>query len=324
MPLYGILASEVKLSREIIMSCHRLAIACCAFLFLGGICVCVQADETTTAKELIPREATPINKSGTILIDLKPKRLLIKSEVALREGMLEMLACIKRTKEHESILAVDARAREVHAGLVALGAEPGSTAKFFPDYKPATGQQINIFVSWIDANGKLQREDAQKWVRHATHRYFLQKLTALPKGLKLPTDTELRWDEKHKELLWHGTMTAAQRDSLQGLSTDKDFRAAIKAMFDESQVRQMKAQWVFAGSGFNTDSVTGEKYYLAEGGDLICIANFATATIDLEIESSAANDGLVYEAYTERIPAIGTKVIIELVPVFKNAPTSEK
>lgn len=262
-------------------------------------------------------EPTALNKAGTVLVDLKGKRLLLQGEVVLREGMLEMLLCRKQTKEHESILSVDAKAQLIHAGLISLGAEPGSPAKFVPEYKAATGQQISIFLTWTDANGKVHRDPAQSWIRHATRRYFIQKLEAFPKGLKLPADSDLKWDERHKELLWYGTMSEAQRETLQKLSTDTAFRAAIKAMFDQSQVRQMDAQWVFAGSGFNTDSATGEKYYLAESGDVVCVANFATATIDLSIESSATNEGLMFEAYTERIPPVGTKVTIELVPVFK-------
>ena len=284
------------------------------------------ADDATTAKPAteLAGELTPLNKSGTVLVDFKGKRLLIKSEVVLREGMLEMLACLKQTKEHESILSVDAKAQLVHAGLIALGAEVGSPAKFVPDYKPATGQPINIFLTWTDASEKLQRVPAQSWVRHATRRYFVQKLDAFPAGVKLPADGDLKWDAKHKELLWYGPMSATQRDDTLKLTADAGFRTAIKAIFDQSQIRQMDAQWIFAGSGFNTDAATGEKYYLAEGGDLICVANFATATVDLTVESSATNDGLMFEAFTERIPPVGTKVTIELVPVFKKGEVDKK
>jgi len=296
-------------------------------LMCGLVAVCAigvrpvaGADEAAKPKETAASgEPTPLNKAGTVLVDLKGKRLLVKSEVALREGLLEMLLCLKQTKEHESILSVDARAQVIHAGLISLGAEPGSPAKFVPEYKAATGQPLNIFLTWTDANGKLHRDPAQSWVRHATRRYFIQKLEAFPKGLKLPADSDLKWDDKHKEVLWYGPMTEAQRDSLLKLTADPGFKAAIKTIFDQSQIRQMDAQWVFAGSGFNVDSATGEKYYLAEAGDVICVANFATATIDLSIESSATNDGLMFEAYTERIPPVGTKVTIELVPVFKKS-----
>ena len=269
------------LNRNCFVAFYAALAACCllpAMLVYSDEPAVPKKAETAPAGEL-----TPLNKAGTVLIDLKGKRLLIKSEVVLREGLLEMLVCLKQTKEHESVLSVDAKAREIHAGLVALGAEAGSPAKFVPEYKPASGQPINIFMTWTDAAGKLQRVPAQSWVRHATRRYFVQKLEAFPKGLKLAADSDLKWDERHKELLWYGTMSEAQRDSLQKLTTDTAFRAAIKAIFEQSQIRQMEAQWVFAGSGFNTDATTGEKYYLAEVGDLICVANFATATVDLSV-----------------------------------------
>lgn len=299
------------------MRSPAFAVAICATLTVALMTLATQAADETPPTSKDSGDLKPLNKAGTVLVDLKGKRLLLKSEVVLREGLLEMLACIKQTKEHESILSVDSKAQLVHAGLISLGAESGSPAKFVPEYKAATGQPINIFLTWTDADGKLHRDPAQSWVRHATRRYFIEKLETFPKNLKLPADGDLKWDDRNKELLWYGPMSEAQRDSLQKLSNDTAFRAAIKSMFDASQVRQMDAQWVFAGSGFNTDSATGDKYYLAEGGDLICIANFATATIDLSIESSATNDGLMFEAYTERIPPVGTKVTIELIPVFK-------
>jgi len=57
---------------------------------------------------------------------------------------------------------------------------------------------------------------------------------------------------------------------------------------------------------------------------LICVANFATATLDLSASSSAANDDLMFEAFTEKVPPIGTKVTIELIPVFKDEEKVDK
>lgn len=70
----------------------------------------------------------------------------------------------------------------------------------------------------------------------------------------------------------------------------------------------MQHDWVFAGSGFWKDDETGKEYYQAEGGELICLSNFSTATLDLPIESSRDNQDLIYEAFTENIPPLGTKV----------------
>lgn len=78
--------------------------------------------------------------------------------------------------------------------------------------------------------------------------------------------------------------------------------------------RSMKERWVFAGSDFWTDEETGKRYYQAEAGDLICVSNFPTATMDLNVESSAANSGLIFEAFEERIPPRGTQVYLILKP----------
>jgi hypothetical protein len=119
-------------------------------------------------------------------------------------------------------------------------------------------------------------------------------------------------------------MTDAQRDACLKLSNDAAFQKAIKTFYKQSQIRQMNAKWVFAGSYFLTDEKTGEKFYQAESGDLICVANFASATLDISSSSSATNDDLMFEAFTEHIPPIGTKVTIELIPVVKTPEKSGK
>ncbi len=265
-----------------------------------------------------------LNKTKTVLLDAKGKKLLLRSHVVLREGLLEMLVCLKQTKEHESLLSVDMQAQIVHAGLLALGAQPGTPVRWEPEFRAATGQQIDIFFTWNDDQGKLHRDPAQSWVRHATRRYYVEKLEELPDSFSLPADSELKWDPKHKELLWYGHMSDAQRDAALKFSKNAAFQAAIKSIFKQSQIRKMDANWVFAGSYFLTDEKTGEKFYQAESGDLICVANFASATLDLAANSSATNEDLMFEAFTEHIPPLGTEVTIELIPVFKPQEKPDK
>lgn len=76
----------------------------------------------------------------------------------------------------------------------------------------------------------------------------------------------------------------------------------------------MQEHWVFAGSSFWVNEQTGEKYYQAEEGFLICLANFSTAMLDIPVESSDAAGQLVFEAFTERIPPLGTRVTLVLTP----------
>ena len=80
----------------------------------------------------------PLNKQHTVLLDRAGNKLLLRAKVVLRDGILEMLCCPKQTKEHESILAVDAKAFIIHAGLLALGAKPGPGK---PGYVPNTSRK---------------------------------------------------------------------------------------------------------------------------------------------------------------------------------------
>ncbi|MCA9232776.1 MAG: hypothetical protein KDA57_19155 [Planctomycetales bacterium] len=76
----------------------------------------------------------------------------------------------------------------------------------------------------------------------------------------------------------------------------------------------LSSPWVFAGSGFWKDEETGEEYYMAESGDFICVSNFSSATLDIPIESSQVNEGLLFEANTAKIPSVGTPVRLVLKP----------
>ncbi len=183
-----------------------------------------------------------------VWIDPKKKRVVMDGTVCLRQGNLEMFACLKGTKEHESVVFVDTKAFIVHAGLLAVGAKPGSPARFQPEYRPATGTPVDITLVWTDERGTVQRERAQQWVRDA-----------------------------HTQ-------------------------------------KALESTWVFAGSGFWTDETTGQKNYLAEGGDFICVSNFPGAMLDLPVESSQANQELLFEAFTDHIPPRGTRVRIVLTP----------
>jgi hypothetical protein len=83
--------------------------------------------------------------------------------------------------------------------------------------------------------------------------------------------------------------------------------------------KTLKHDWVFAGSSFFKDPFDPKKppIYGANDGDVICVANFDTAMLDLPIKSSKDNAELSYEAFTERIPPLGTKVHIILEPVLQ-------
>ena len=188
-----------------------------------------------------------LQPDADVWIDPKNKRVVMDGVVCLRAGTLEMLVCLKGTKEHESIIAVDTKAFAVHAALLAVGAKAGTPVRFQPKYQPATGTPVDITLIWKDEKGKEHHARAQDWIRN--------------------------------------------------LRTQKPF----------------DYNWVFAGSGFFEDE-EGQKHYMAEGGDFICVSNFPGAMLDVPVESSQGTADLLFEAFTEHIPPRGTKVRLVLTP----------
>jgi hypothetical protein len=81
--------------------------------------------------------------------------------------------------------------------------------------------------------------------------------------------------------------------------------------------KDLDSDWVFAGSLFVPDPLDKNvpPTYAANGGDLICVSNFPTAMLDLPINSPKDNSDLSFEAHTERIPELKTKVTLVLEPV---------
>jgi hypothetical protein len=130
-----------------------------------------QPDATSSAKPPAPpklpepKGAVRLSPEYDVWVDPKEKSVIIDGQISLREGMLEMFACTRNTKEHESIVSANTKAFIVHAALVRLGAQPGHPAQWNPEYKPPAGTEIEITVFWLDEKGKEHTSRAQEWVR---------------------------------------------------------------------------------------------------------------------------------------------------------------
>jgi len=125
-----------------------------------------KTDSTDVPVAKDPPGLVRLGKTTPVWIDPKRKLVLVDGKVVLREGQLEMFACPKQTKEHESIVSVDCKAHVVHAGLLAVGAKIGHPVKYDPKYVPAAGTEIEILILWTDKEGKRHKDRAQKWIRN--------------------------------------------------------------------------------------------------------------------------------------------------------------
>jgi len=151
-----------------------LAAGIAAGAFLGGsseLCGQPPKEKAVAIKDI---KAPPDDRAGlkrlspdsAVWLDSKNKHVVVDGEVCLTKGFLEMFACPKETKEHESVVAVNAKAYLVHAGLLALGAKQGKPVQFDPEYVPARGEQVDVICFWTDKDGKKHKAAAQDWVRN--------------------------------------------------------------------------------------------------------------------------------------------------------------
>ena len=124
-----------------------------------------------------------------------------------------------------------------------------------------------------------------------------------------------------KTSAWHPEYRPAHGPSIEAMIKWRDEKSGkTKSMNAKQWIRDvdtgkaMTQRWIFGGSEFWKDPDTGEEVYYGNSGELICLSNFSTATIDVDVKSSQANDGLLFEAFTENIPPVDTKVYTILTP----------
>ena len=211
-------------------------------MFFSGVVVALFPLVVGASESADPHpELARLSPNQAVWVNAQLRQLVVGGAVALADGPIEFFACPRKTKEHESVVAVDATAHLVHTGLLAIGLRPGNPASFYPDFKPATGDEVAITVRWKDDTGNHEAS-AQRWVKNS------------------------------------------------------------------QTGQELECNWIFAGSSFWKNPKTGVEYYQADGGDLVCVSNFPAATLDLPITSSQANNSLLFEVFTGRVPKRGTPV----------------
>ncbi len=112
-----------------------------------------------------PEELKRLHPKYPVWLDAKNKRVVVQGAVCSRECPLELFACLRASKDYESVVSVPGKASIIHAGLLAAGAEPGSPVQFRPTFAPPRGTEIEVTVVWKDAKGARQTARAQDWVR---------------------------------------------------------------------------------------------------------------------------------------------------------------
>ncbi len=132
-----------------------------------------------------------------VTINVQERCVDVEGSVCLHRGALELVACTKGTKEHESIVAIGAKPMHLHAALLLLGANPGSPAtrhqlgdqveRWFD--VPPSGGPVDVFLMLKDNEGKLVEHPISDFIAPSAKRSG--HLASADKPAKFPTHTFL-------------------------------------------------------------------------------------------------------------------------------------
>ena len=110
-----------------------------------------------------------------IRLNLEERSIDVNATVCLHRGLLELVACSKDSKEHESVVVLGARPIHIHTALLLLGAKPGTPAmQQVPDEEstrfipvPPAGDPIEVSLVFPDAEGQLMEHPINRFIAPA-------------------------------------------------------------------------------------------------------------------------------------------------------------
>lgn len=113
-----------------------------------------------------PPEGAIKHPTAPLWVDAKKKVVYVDGFICVTKGYLEVFACVKGFKQHESVVAINAKPSLVHTALLAIGAKQGKPVRFQPEYHPPTGDEVDVFVIWKDDKGTEHKVRGQELVRN--------------------------------------------------------------------------------------------------------------------------------------------------------------
>ncbi len=158
------------------------------FIFGIFFFLCVGWGEEPAPK-LSPEMGQALRKLNLpgITLNLEERCVDVNATVCLHEGLLELVACTKGSKEHESILSIAARPMHIHTAMLLMGASPGTPAMRkagtrWVSVEPA-GDRVQVSLVFAESKGKPQEYPIGKFISPAQP----DEISGIPAKKKLAT-----------------------------------------------------------------------------------------------------------------------------------------
>lgn len=94
------------------------------------------------------------------------RTLEVPGWVNMQSGPVEVFACAPEGKTHESVVVLDCVPSGLHAGLLALGLEPGQPVEGSTqaESREPRGDRVEIRVRWTGGDGEMRTVRAEDWI----------------------------------------------------------------------------------------------------------------------------------------------------------------
>ncbi|HMN95586.1 MAG TPA: YdjY domain-containing protein [Phycisphaerales bacterium] len=240
-----------------------------------------RADESGDVAAVAPAYVDPvahlperwIETAPGVRVDLGRRIVSLDAEVCIDLGWLEQIACTPGTREHESLVVLSVRPRDVHAALLLLGLEPGAPGAWRVEEGvlievPPRGPALRVRTRRTSEEGVTIVEPIERWIRDVN------------RAGEFP---ETRW-------VFAGSVMVTPRRSPAATAAD----------------REAGAEPPGGDAAFYLADRTGSVVGLVTFGDEVVA--FPSVIADQE-----AVQPQELEAFTERLPPIGTRLTLELL-----------
>lgn len=207
-----------------------------------------------------------------IKIDVKNKRVDVQAKVTLDNGLLELIACTSDTKEHESIVMIEAVPMHIHAALLLIGANNGNPAMI----KPAN-------------------EDKTRWIHLP------------PRGDPIGVSLVYQDPEDEKKQIERPIS-----DFLKRAERDDGFEPDVEEDEELEGAAEVFDTFLFAGSQVIDDPDVGRLYVADQSGNVISISTFGDELLCMPTRHSQENHSLAWAVDSTHLPKVGTKVTLRL------------
>jgi hypothetical protein len=233
-----------------------------------------------------------------ITIDREAGYVDIEAEVVNRDvKWLELLLCTQGGREHETILATEARPSHVHLGLILLGLKPGQVQRGVPidPDDPEAGYRL------IPAKGPAVRVEL-----------LYHEPAEQPGKAKAEAEANAGDANAEAETDRANAGEAKEAGPLQGPLQRVD---AGSWVYNRTAEETLAGEtWIFTGSRFVEHE--GKQVYIADfAGTLISLVHFGDDVLAPRNDLTNRTDDQAMGAHAKVIPPVGTAVTVRLTPV---------